>query len=349
MLRHHVALARACEDPDLEGTIASMVGEEGLGVFVRSFLLAADDRKLARFLRGPAVAPLIASQVLRCDPHAAAALVTGRYREALADVVARLFSRPHMGAWGARLVAVPGTEAWVATFCQDPRGAAFARQVLLSKGYADWVEKFLRHEDGKAFVMRLLQQPGMTRFVTWLNHDYAMCRWFAEIAARETTIDFIMDMLMTPGLDRLITSLLLRPGNSASLKTILEHWVRAERSLGKVISSWAERPRAAKGLARLVISPGFLDGVVLQRLLLQPGLAKVVVEAMLLLGARGLRETVLPLAVTTLATAASITSVEALGVFEGLDTDLGAFLGEVGSVDMFADGAMAILAIVLST
>jgi len=250
---------------------------------------------------------LIGGLVRRQEPRVCAALVYNG-RKKLANSVVALFQQPGMDVWGTLMCTVPGFDAWVGQWLNDPRGASFAREVLLSEGFIDWVEGYLSHEDGKAFVIRLLQQPGVDRFVTWLNRDAAMCRWFAQIAGRDSAIQFVTEMLMEPGLERLMVSLLVRPGNDSALKAMLEHWVRAERSLMKVARAWGDQPRTSESLARVIMSPGFIDRFVIRRLLLQPGLAEVVVEAFLQVGVRGLKDTVLPLAFSTLAAAASLGS-----------------------------------------
>jgi len=329
LLRHHVVLGKICEEPDTVERIALLVGEPGLGKFLQGFLVVADPEQLARFLRNSATGSLIAALVLRSCPAKAAALVYDE-RTPLAAAVAGVFQQPTMDLWGTWLTKNHGVDQWVGSWLNDPRGASFAREVLLTPGFIDWVERYLRHEDAKAFVIRLVQQPGVCRFVTWLNRDAAMCRFFAQIASRDSAIEFVTEMLLEPGLDRFMVSLLLRPGNDAALRSMLEHWVRAERSLERVAMTWAQQPRTSQSLARVIMSPGFLDRFVLRRLLLQPGLAEVVVEAMVLVGVRGLRDTVLPLLLSTFAAVLALAASEARS---GLDLEIAPLLEELQGAD----------------
>jgi len=181
----------------------------------------------------------------------------------------------------------------------------------LSPGFDNFSEAYLRSSGAKAFVVRLLQQPSVSGFVTWLNRGASMRRWFADVASRDSAMVFVTEMLLEPGLDRFVVGLLLQRGSDAALRAMLEHWVRAEGSLRRVVASFASKPRAATALARVVVSPGFLDTFVLRRLLLQPGLAEVVIDAVVLVGLRGLVETVLPLVLSTLATAMRLQAEEA--------------------------------------
>lgn len=300
LLRHHATLASACCEPDTPRHVLSLVGSHGLGAFLRTFLLTADTRSLARLLRHSPTARLLAEVLGGTCPARAAELVFAEC-QALATMVARLCSEPGIELWVMRCCRCRGMDAWLGEFLIDARGAAFARLVLLSPGFADWVEAFLRHDKARAFVFRLLQRPGVCRFVTWLNRDVMLQRWFAQIVPRDSVMLFITELLLEPGLDRFIVDLLLRPGNDAALRAMLEYWVRCERSLGELLDLFAQKEGASRALAKVLVSPGFLDRFVLHRLLPQPGFAEVVLEALMLVGVRGLRDTVLPLALSTLA------------------------------------------------
>lgn len=305
LLRHHAALACVCEQPDAPALVAAVVGQPGLGAFLRSFLLEADHHELARFLGHQSTAVLIATVVCASDPVRAAA-VLHRGRAVLAPAVTRLCCEPGVDAWAERFCSHPDMDRWIARFLVEPRGAVFARQVMLTPGFEGYVETVLSFKNAKAFVIRLLQQPQVCNFVTWLNRGATMRRWFAKIAARDNAMVFVTEMLLEPGLDRFVVQLLLRRGNDEALRAMLEYWVRAEGSLREVVASFAEKPKASQALARVIISPGFLDTFVLRRLLLQPGLAGFAVDAVVLVGLRGLVETVLPLLLSTLAVALAL-------------------------------------------
>lgn len=299
LLRYHSALGKICQEPDTQERVRGIVGKPGLGPFLQSFLLEANRQDMASFLRHRSTAAVVAGAVCSARPEGAA-LLAHEVRGALAPAIVALCLEPGLEAWGEAFCGHPGMECWLGRFLGCRRGSAFARRVLLSEGFAEYTEAFLNSSRAKAFVFRLLQQPQVSDFVTWLNRGAAMRRWFAEIASRDSAMVFVTEMLLEPGLDRFVVSLLLQRGNDAALRALLEHWVRAEGSLREIVASFAEKPRAATALARVIVSPGFLDTFVLRRLLLQPGLAEVVVEAVLLVGLRGLAETVLPLVLSTL-------------------------------------------------
>jgi len=300
LLRHHAPLAGLCEDPYAPALIASIARHPGLGAFLLAFLEAVDPVRMARFMEHPQTAKLIAAVVCSSNPVEAAACLH-KQRVAIAEKVVQICLIPSTMAWGVRLTSSPGFDHWMGGFLGDQHGAEFARQVMVTPGFEAYVETFIGFKDAKAFVVSLLQRPRVCNFVTWLNKDRQMRLWFAHIASRDSSLVFLTEMLLEPGLDRFIVRLLLMPGNDAALRVMLEHWVRAECSLRQVIQSFTEKPLAAKALARVIVSPGFIDAFVLRRLLLQPGLAEVVVDAVVLVGLRGLVETVVPFGVSTLA------------------------------------------------
>ncbi|CAE7450583.1 unnamed protein product, partial [Symbiodinium pilosum] len=129
----------------------------------------------------------------------------------------------------------------------------------------------------------------------WLNRDLKMQQWFARIAKREKPMLFITEMLLEPGLDKFIVDLLLRRGNDMALRTMLDYWVHTEGSFASVFGSFSKKPGIERALARVVISPGFLDGFVFRKFLWQEGLGDLALEAATLVGVRGLVDNVLPL------------------------------------------------------
>lgn len=299
LLRFHFVLAHVCQEPGIAQQCSAYVGVKGLGRFLRNFLIVADPADLARLLRHYSTATVFASVIEGVDPLDAAAFVHQR-PAALSRAIARICRQKGTEMWAVRFVRRSGMEKWVAGLLRDPRGAVFARRVLLSPGFMGWVDAFLLSQDAKAFVVRLLQQPGVTNFVTWLSRDIAMRRWFARLAVKDNPMQFITEMLLEPGLDKFMVGLLLKRGNDAALKAMLEHWVVKEGSILEIVKAFAEKPQASQALAKVLISPGFMDRFVLQRLLFQPGLAEVVLQAVVVLGALGLYETILPLALSTL-------------------------------------------------
>jgi len=300
LLQHHAPLAGICEDPYAPPLIASIARTPGLGAFLLAFLEAVDPMRMARFMEHTQTAKLIAAVVCSSDPVEAAACLH-KQQVAIAQKVVQICLIPSTMAWGLRLTSSPGFDHWMGEFLGDRRGAEFARQVMVTPGFEAYVETFIGFKDAQAFVISLLQKPRVCDFVTWLNQDREMGPWFAHIASRDSSLVFTTNMLLEPGLDRFIVRLLLMQGNDAALRAMLEHWVRAEGSLWQIIQSFTKKPLAAEGLARVIVSPGFIDAFVLRRLLLQPGLAEVVVDAVVLVGLRGLVETVLPFGVSTLA------------------------------------------------
>jgi len=300
LLRHHGPLAGLCEDPYAPAIIASIARSPGLGTFFLRFLEVVDPMRMAQFMEYPQTAKLIAAVVCSSDPVEAAACLH-KQRAVIAQKVVQICRIPSTMPWGVLLISSPGFDHWMGGFLGDQHGAEFARQVMVTPGFEAYVETFIGFDDVKAFVISLLQRPLVCNFVTWLNKDREMRLWFAHIASRDSSLAFLTEMLLQPGLDRFIVQLLLMPGNDAALRVMLEHWVRAEGSLKQVIQSFTEKPLAAEALARVTVSPGFIDAFVLRRLLLQPGLAEVVVDAVVLVGLRGLVETVLPFGVSTLA------------------------------------------------
>lgn len=335
LLRHHVALAGICEEPDTPTRVTAIAMTPGLGPFLRAFLRAVDAHRLARFMEHRSTAVLIAAVVCSSDPTQAAAAIHEE-QVALAQAVTLICLVPGAERWGASLCSQPGFDQWIGNFLGDPRGAQFARQVLLTPGFEKFVEVFIMSDDVKSFVINLLQRPRVCSFVTWLNQDTAMRPWFAHIASRDSTLLFITEMLLKPGLDRFMVRLLLLPGNDAALRAMLEHWVRAEGSLRKVVSSFAEKPLAARALARVIVSPGFLDTFVIRRLLLQPGLAEIVVDAVVLVGVRGMLDTVLPLSLSTFALAFLLLS-------ESTGEELVSLLEELPAMDQLVAILLAVL------
>lgn len=307
LLRYHAVLGSISKEPEVAALVPAVLRRPGLGPFLQSFLLEAGRGDLADLLRHRSTATIIADGVCSSRPEGAAAAVHA-VRGPLAPVVVKLCMEPGLEAWGRTFCSHPGMESWLARFLACPRGAVFSQRVMLSPGFADYVEAFLKSSKARFFTIHLLQQPGVSDFVTWLNRGTAMRRWFADIASRDSAMVFVTEMLLEPGLDRFIVKLLLLQGNDAALRAMLEHYVRAEGSLPQVVATFAEKPRAATALATVIISPGFLDTFVLRRLLLQPGLAEVVVDAVFLVGLRGLAETVIPLVLATLATAVQLSA-----------------------------------------
>ncbi|CAK0911416.1 unnamed protein product [Prorocentrum cordatum] len=156
------------------------------------------------------------------------------------------------------------------------------------------------------------------RFVTWLNRDVTMSRWFADVASKDNALLFITQMLCTSGLSGYIVGLLLRRGNVEALRGLLAQWVRAEGSLGDVVQTFAEKPLAARALAKVITTPGFWDRLVFGKLALQPGLELEVLamEAVALVGVRGILEVVLPLAVSAVGVAITIVILDSFNPSE---------------------------------
>eukprot|EP00401_Gymnodinium_catenatum_P073626 CAMPEP_0117458144 /NCGR_PEP_ID=MMETSP0784-20121206/776_1 /TAXON_ID=39447 /ORGANISM="" /LENGTH=604 /DNA_ID=CAMNT_0005251647 /DNA_START=240 /DNA_END=2051 /DNA_ORIENTATION=+ len=331
ILRFDAALAGVCEDVDAPQLVGRFVGTIGLGAFFRRFILAAEPCMLRRFLRHKSTAVLVAKVVSATAPVESAAWVH-KGRATLPGAIGRACLEPGAELWAMNFCSTLRIDEWLGGVLIDPRGATFAHQLLLSPGFIDRVDDFLGLEDAKRFVIRLLQQPGVHRFVTWLNRDATMREWFARIAKRENAMRFIAEMLLEPGLDRFIVSLLLRRGNDVALRSMLDQWVHKEGSFAQVFGSFARKPGIEQALARVVISPGFLDGFVLSKFLWQPGLIDLALEALALVGLRGLQSTVLPL-LFAVAVAAIILAMQNMLFMSGnLDLD---------SIDL--DAAFALL------
>ncbi|CAE6971761.1 MRL1 [Symbiodinium natans] len=293
------AIADLCKDPEAPKHILRIVGRQGMGSFLRHFLVFAPPDMMRRFCQHKSTAVLLARVVRETAARDCAALVHKR-RQQLPAAVALACLEPGADLWAMHFCAVPGIELWLGRFLSDPRGASFAHRVLLQPHFIDRVEDFLGFRDARAFVIRLLRQPGVYRFVTWLNRDLKMQQWFARIAKREKPMLFITEMLLEPGLDKFIVDLLLRRGNDKALRTMLDYWVHTEGSFASVFGSFSKKPGIERALARVVISPGFLDGFVFRKFLWQEGLGDLALEAAALVGVRGLVDNVLPLAFAVL-------------------------------------------------
>ncbi|CAE7743026.1 unnamed protein product [Symbiodinium sp. CCMP2592] len=293
------ALADVCEDPETPKHILRIVGRHGMGSFLRRFLVFAPPEMLRRWCQHKSTAVLMAFVVRETAAVDCAALVHKR-RQQLPAAVARACLEPGADLWAMRFCAVPGIDVWLGRFLNDPRGASFAHRLLLQSRFIDKVEDFLGFKEARAFVIRLLRQPGVYRFVTWLNRDPKMQQWFARIAKREKPMLFITEMLLEPGLDKFIVDLLLRRGNDVALRSMLDYWVHTEGSFASVFGSFSKKPGIERALARVVISPGFLDGFVFRKFLWQEGLSDLALEAATLVGVRGLVDNVLPLAFAVL-------------------------------------------------
>lgn len=323
LLIFDTALAHVCEQPEAPRLVGRLVGVEGLGHFFRNFLLTADPRQVRGFLRHRSTACLVAAVVRdnRGGVNGAAAWVHSQ-RTALAISIARICNEPGAELWAMHFCRTDGIDEWLGAVLRDPRGAAFCHRVMLEDGFLNRVDAFLGFHEAKQFVVRLLRQPGVCRFVTWLNRDPKMREWFAQLASRENTMLFITEMLLEPGLDCFIVDLLLRRGNDEALRTMLDYWVHTEGSFAEVFGSFSKKPGVEEALARVVISPGFLDGFVLQRFLWQPGLVELAAEAMTLVGVRGLMHNVVPLSLSVISLAAAISSQQAASeAFEAFATD----------------------------
>lgn len=299
------ALAHVCGQPDSVERVGQVVGANGLGAFFTNFILAADPYLVRGFLRHRSTACLVAAVVRDNgdgpgDAATNAAVWVAPQHRALANAIGRICLEPGAELWAMHFCRTRGIDEWLGALLNDPRGASFCRDLLLVEGFQAKVDAFLGFPEAKAFVVRLLQQPGVCRFVTWLNRDVRLRQWFAQIACRENTMVFITEMLREPGLDAFIVTLLLRKGNDDALRQMLDYWIHTEGSFAEVFGSFSEKPRVDEALARVVMSPGFLDGFVLQRFLWQPGLLELAAEALALVGTRGLMKNVVPLTIAVL-------------------------------------------------
>ncbi|CAK8990908.1 unnamed protein product, partial [Durusdinium trenchii] len=336
------ALVELCRENQETARIlaGTVLGRRGMGSFLRRFIVAVPPHLVRRFLQYKATAKLVASVVLKTKAEASAAWAHRR-RQELPMAVARACAVPGAELWAMNFCATEGIEIWLAGVLNDPRGAGFAKRLLLQDGFIDKVADFLSFNEARRFVIRLLRQPGVYRFVTWLNRDPEMQKWFARIAKREDVMLFITELLQEPGLDKFIVQLLLRRGNDKALRSMLDFWVHTEGSFASVFGSFSKKPGVDRALARVVISPGFLDGFVFRKFLWQEGLGDLALEAATLVGVRGLMETVLPLA---FAVVLAILAFYFQGVFREIDVGtlnlrslesvLGAAVEEVSLMDL---------------
>ncbi|CAL1147022.1 unnamed protein product [Cladocopium goreaui] len=309
------ALVELCREQDTAEILLQIVGRRGMGSFLRRFIVAVPPDLIRRFLQHKATAKLVAQVVLKTKAEASAAWAHRR-RQQLPAAVCRACRVPGAELWAMNFCATPGIDQWLGELLNDPRGAGFAKRLLLQDGFLDKVADFLSLSEARRFVLRLLRQPGVYRFVTWLNRDKEMQKWFARIAKREDVMLFITEMLQEPGLDKFIVKLLLRRGNDKALRSMLDFWVHTEGSFASVFGSFSKKPGVDRALARVVISPGFLDGFVFRKFLWQEGLANLALEAAALVGVRGLVDTVLPLAFGVVL---AIVAFYFQGVFRELD------------------------------
>ncbi|CAJ1379350.1 unnamed protein product [Effrenium voratum] len=300
LLYFDAQLAELCRAPDVDQVVGRLVGRHGMGSFFRRFIVTAPPQMLRRFIQHKATAQLVAKVVCQFSAARDSAAWAHRRRRELPAAVARACQEPGAELWAMHFCATPGVEEWLGALLSDPRGAGFAHRLLLEPGFIDKVEDFLGFKEARKFVIRLLRQPGVYRFVTWLNRDPEMQRWFARIAKREKPMVFITEMLQEPGLDKFIVGLLLRKGNDTALRSMLDFWVHTEGSFASVFGSFSKKPGVERALARVVISPGFLDGFVFRKFLWQDGLWELAVEAATLVGVRGLVDNVLPLTLAVL-------------------------------------------------
>eukprot|EP00435_Cladocopium_sp_Y103_P075185 s14_g54.t2 len=335
------ALVELCREQDTAEILLRIVGRRGMGSFLRRFIVAVPSDLIRRFLQHKATAKLVAQVVLKTKAEASAAWAHRR-RQQLPAAVCRACRVPGAELWAMNFCATPGIDQWLGALLNDPRGAGFAKRLLLQDGFLDKVADFLSLLEARRFVLRLLRQPGVYRFVTWLNRDKDMQKWFARIAKREDVMLFITEMLQEPGLDKFIVKLLLRRGNDKALRSMLDFWVHTEGSFASVFGSFSKKPGVDRALARVVISPGFLDGFVFRKFLWQEGLANLALEAAALVGVRGLVDTVLPLAFGVVL---AIVAFYFQGVFRELDFgSLEPFLGAAVEEVSFLDFAVPFVA-----
>jgi len=291
---------------------------------------------VGRFIRHRSTALLVA-RVIKNDTKAedvAAWLGAGAE---LAPSVARICLEPGAELWAMHFCNSEGIDSWLAALLNDPRGAAFARDVMLAPNFINKVDDFLGLEEAKVFVMRLVREPGVYRFVTWLNRDERMRLWFANIAARETSMQFITEMLLEPGLDKLIVDLLLRKGNDMALRAMLDQWIHTDGSFDKVFGSFATKPNIDRALARVVMSPGFIDGFVIRKFLWQDGLFELSYEALTIVGVQGLKKYVVPLVIGVVVASFALQAADIAALVENMDFDLDAItmlLEEYGARDI---------------
>lgn len=308
LLCHKEALTGLCQEPDTPASISAILGGKGLGKFFYDFLGKADPKMLAALILHPNTAELMADVMRETSPVKVAELVHKK-PEDLAHALNTVCQEPGLAKWVADFLNRPGMDAWIGALLTDPRGACFARRMLLCPGFMDFVDAFVVQDGAKVFVSGLLKTPGVCGFVTWLNLDPAMHRWFAQLVSREDIMHFVSELI--PEVDRNIVGLLQRQGNDTALASMLNVWVRSDRVLGRVVSSFAKKPAAPEALASVIMSPGFFDGVVVRRLLAHPGFNGVAVDALSSLGVRGLYDHVVPLMMST----ASAVMSRGLGVF----------------------------------
>lgn len=299
VLRKDEAIADIGRLPGATDSIARLLGRPGLGTFLKRFLVNADTGRLETLLRHEQTPAAVAEVIIRADATLAAKLA-GEDAESMARAMGDLVRRPSMAVWTAEFVHSEGVAEWLSRFLGDGGADDFVWLLLLQPGFDDFCERFCEAPGADVFVSTLLQDRGVRVFVTKLNRKQGMSAWFARITNRSAILQFTTSLMLQPGLDRLMVRLLLSRGNGAALRGMLEHWVRTDKSLPSVVETWASQPRAEKALARILLSRGFLDRFIAQRLLWQPGFAPLIFEAVNLIGLRVIQNSVVPLAWATL-------------------------------------------------
>ena len=233
VLHLDAALVELCRDQDTPELLkSSVLGRRGMGSFLRRFVVAVPPDLVSRFLQHKATAKAVAQVVLLTEAEASAAWVHRRRRQ-LPEAIARSCKVPGAELWAARstfrleifnifqrfwakvlaeamnFCATEGIDRWLGEVLNDPRGAGFAKRLLLQEGFLvpwtweihaflsiptdfirflcfmkgheattrlksieDKVADFLSLAEARRFVIRLLRQPGVYRFVTCLEDDF---------------------------------------------------------------------------------------------------------------------------------------------------------------------------------